>query len=196
MPNGDRVITNDATGNTTTVRPDGSAQIKNKNGKTEELPAGTVPPTTPPPKTKTPLRGEDQHDPAAAERFLKANPAIAEQLRQSKSGTNGDVDPNPAQDNFTRGVGVVAPSASVQQKNLVGQPGQKGGLGESGAPKTGLDFNGNLGATDLGPDSTVSAGNRQQGADEVFGDQHQLSISDARKTPTPTPAPPKTPKNQ
>jgi len=109
---------------------------------------------------------------ADREKFLASNPAIAAQLGQAKSGGSGEVDPGRGDATaFVGGVGAL-PSATVVQQNLVGQPGQAGGLQEHGVVQTGFNFNNkNVGAVDPGPEGTVTAGNREDGrvADAIGG---------------------------
>ncbi|MDP3858570.1 MAG: hypothetical protein Q8Q73_12500 [Stagnimonas sp.] len=119
-----------------------------------------------------PVQGE-RGTPAEFEQFLKNNPALAAQLRQAQSGDGGRTDPGRGDSTaFTAGGAPLPVSAGQRSQNLVGQPGQAQAGGQV-AGGGGVDFNGNAGAIDLGPDSTVSAGNRQdsRAADAIAGRQ-------------------------
>ena len=119
-----------------------------------------------------PVQGE-RGSPAEFEQFLKNNPALAAQLRQAQSGDGGRTDPGRGDSTaFTAGGAPLPVSAGQRSQNLVGQPGQAQAGGQV-AGGGGIDLSGNAGAIDLGPDSTVSAGNRQdsRAADAIAGRQ-------------------------
>lgn len=118
-----------------------------------------------------PVQGE-RGSPAEFEAFLKANPAVAAQLRQAQSGDGGRTDPGRGDSTaFSPGTAPLPVSAGQRSQSLVGQPGQAQTGGHVGNGSPGLNFNGNDGAIDPGPEATVTAGGRQQDPSSLFNDQ-------------------------
>jgi hypothetical protein len=87
-------------------------------------------------------------------------------VQEAKAGST--VNPDRNDTGGGRVAGAVAPSQSAVGQNLFGNPGQRGGMGESGAGRTGIDFNGDAGAIDPGDGATVTTGNRQQDPGAFF----------------------------
>lgn len=87
-------------------------------------------------------------------------------VQDAKAGST--VNPDRNDNGGGRVAGAVAPSSSTTGQRLFGNPGQRGGMGESGAGRTGIDFNGNAGAIDPGDGATVTAGGRQQDPGSFF----------------------------
>lgn len=150
-------IKNNSDGTTTVTKTtfDKDGNVTGTSTRTGDTPSATPAPANPGTSCAgiDGCKGQPRHVPSAAE---------AAQIRQSKSGGSGDIDPGSGGDAIVGAPvsGVVAPSQSAVGQSLFGNPGQAGGLQEGGAGR-GLDFNGNLGATDPGPDGTVTVGNRQ-----------------------------------
>lgn len=113
---------------------------------------------------------EDAPDPAALAKFLRENPAIAQQIVASRSGGSGNIDFGNIDNTTANGPrnGKVPPAAGVTGKNLFGQPIRTEGEGSGANGRGGIDYNGNAGATDPTPDQTATGGNRQQDPGKVM----------------------------
>lgn len=122
-------------------------------------------------KTKETLAGEPDEetryrkdkDTYVREKMADRNWQIVQEAKD-----NGTVNPDRNDNGGGRVAGAVAPSQSAVGQSMFGNPGQRGGMGESGAGRTGIDFNGNAGAIDPGDEATVTAGNRQQDPGAFF----------------------------
>jgi len=140
---------------------------------------GTITPSTP---------SEDAVDIEALAKFLHEHPALAKQIAASKSGGSGNIDYGNADNSTTSGPsnGMAPPAPGTTSRNLVGDPGARGGLGETGSGNGGLDFNNqNLGAITPTQDGNVTAGNNQQSEGEFFDRQQtRQNFPDGTSAPT------------
>jgi len=153
----------------THVRSDGSITVIDTNSKTGKTTITHW--DTAGKKTKETLSGEPDEetryrkdkDTYVREKMADRNWQIVQEAKD-----NGTVNPDRNDHGGGRVAGAVAPSQSAMGQSMFGNPGQRGGMGESGAGRTGIDFNGNAGAIDPGDEATVTAGNRQQDPGAFF----------------------------
>lgn len=178
VPDDGTTVIVSSNGNVITKKADGTTSVTSADRKTVTTthPDGSVTETKDGETTTVRNAGrprEDATDPAAFAKFLRDHPALAQQLAVSNSNDRtgqgnvaGNIDHGNADNTTTSGPGngVAVPDSGTTARNLFGQPGQRGGVGEGGAGNGGgINFNNKkFGAIDLGPDQTVTAGTRKQ----------------------------------
>jgi len=138
--------------------------------KTTTADDGTKTTTTTTDAPSTSCQGIDGcNDAAARADFLRNNPGIAAQVNQARNGAaDANVTPN-REGNVAVDRSVAVPSTSQVGRNLFGQPGQV--VETSGGARTGVDFNGDAGAINPGPDAVVAGSGRQDDPGNFFNQQ-------------------------
>jgi|GEM_PF-5959521 len=128
--------------------------------------------------------------PESIAKFYADNPALFNQLAQARSGGSGNVDPARGDDGaFTVSAGARAPVAGSGATNLVGNPGQRGGLGDTGSIDTRTDFGNSRGAGSINPGqdgNMATTGGRTENVDDRINGQPSRGLPAAQSSPNAT----------
>jgi hypothetical protein len=199
---GERVVTHES-GNTTTYHADGTVTHR-QNNKDFSYTETTVKKTANKDGTTTTTitrqhyngSGQKQGDatttsststpcdpsicgstPESIAKFYAENPALLAQLAQSKRTDGGNIDPGRGDSTgFAADTNAPAPTAGGQAIGMVGNPGQRGGIGESGSVDTSTNFGNSQGAGAINPGpegNMATTGGRSESVDDRINGQPQ-----------------------
>ncbi|MGV3664376.1 MAG: hypothetical protein ACO1TE_29660 [Prosthecobacter sp.] len=157
--------------NTVVTDPDGT-----KNVYVDGKKVGTIAPDG----TVTPAEGVSQPDPenegTTKVDIVSQSPALQQQIRQARSGKKGSqggsADATPVEDGISgvaNGVVITQQGTIAARNNLLGNPGQSGGLREGGTAHAPVRSNGSGVVTPTNDQNMSSTGARQDDPGDFFG---------------------------